>query len=50
MVPVHGVLDGLNSIPDARAHVWGADTGHFVVYEHPEEFAALVTDFLTVTR
>lgn len=50
MIPVHGVLDGLNSIPDARAHVWGADTGHFVVYEHPEEFAALVTDFLTATR
>jgi pimeloyl-ACP methyl ester carboxylesterase len=45
MIPVKGVLDGLTLIPDVRAHVWGG-TGHFVVYEHPAEFARLVTDFL----
>jgi 4,5:9,10-diseco-3-hydroxy-5,9,17-trioxoandrosta-1(10),2-diene-4-oate hydrolase len=45
MVPVEGVLDGLSLIPDVRAHVWGG-TGHFVVYEHPGEFARLVADFL----
>jgi pimeloyl-ACP methyl ester carboxylesterase len=50
MIPVHGVLDGLTLIPDARAHVWGGDTGHFVVYEHPDEFTALVTDLLTESR
>ncbi len=45
MVPVAGVLDGLILIPDVRAHVWGG-TGHFVVYEHPTEFARLVTGFV----
>jgi pimeloyl-ACP methyl ester carboxylesterase len=45
MIPVAGVLDGLSLIPDVRAHVWGG-TGHFVVYEHPAEFARLVADFL----
>jgi pimeloyl-ACP methyl ester carboxylesterase len=45
MIPVKGVLDGLSLIPDVRAHVWGG-TGHFVVYEHPAEFARLVADFL----
>jgi pimeloyl-ACP methyl ester carboxylesterase len=45
MIPVKGVLDALSLIPDARAHVWGG-TGHFVAYEHPAEFARLVTGFL----
>jgi 2-hydroxy-6-oxonona-2,4-dienedioate hydrolase len=45
MIPVKGVLDGFSLIPDVRAHVWGG-TGHFVVYEHPAEFARLVADFL----
>jgi 4,5:9,10-diseco-3-hydroxy-5,9,17-trioxoandrosta-1(10),2-diene-4-oate hydrolase len=45
MIPVKGVLDGLALIPAARAHVWGG-TGHFVVYEHPAEFARLVAGFL----
>jgi pimeloyl-ACP methyl ester carboxylesterase len=45
MIPVKGVLDGLSLIPDARAHVW-SNTGHFVVYEHPAEFARLVAGFL----
>ena len=46
MIPVAGVLDGLRLIPDATAHVWGGQTGHFVVYEHPDEFAQLVTEFV----
>ena len=30
-------------IPNSRAHIWGDNSGHFVCYEHPEEFARLVT-------
>jgi len=45
MIPVKGVLDSISFIPDARAHVW-SNTGHFVVYEHPAEFARLVAGFL----
>lgn len=46
MIPVEDIWDSLERIPDARVHVWGGDTGHFVVTEHPEEFASVVTSFL----
>jgi len=47
MIPVEDVLQGLKHIPNVRAHVWGDTTGHFVAYEHPDEFARVVIDFLT---
>ena len=46
MIPVDGVLHALETIPNVRAHVWGGDSGHFVAYEHADEFARLVIDFL----
>lgn len=46
IVPVERVFTALRSVPRAEAHVWGDDTGHLVPYEHPEEFARVVTDFL----
>jgi hypothetical protein len=30
-----------------RLHAWGGHTGHFVAYEHADEFSRLVIDFLT---
>lgn len=45
MIPVGGVLDALRLFPNCQAHVWGGQSGHFVVYEHPDEFARLVVDF-----
>jgi pimeloyl-ACP methyl ester carboxylesterase len=47
MILVEDVLAGLKHIPNVRAHIWGDTTGHFVAYEHPDEFARVVTDFLT---
>ena len=47
MIPVAEVMDDLERIPDVRAHIWGGQSGHFVVHEHPEEFARLVVDFLS---
>jgi 4,5:9,10-diseco-3-hydroxy-5,9,17-trioxoandrosta-1(10),2-diene-4-oate hydrolase len=46
MIAVEQIWDDLERIPDVRVHVWGGNTGHFVVMEHPEEFAKLVTSFL----
>lgn len=46
IVPVERVFTALASVPRARAHVWGDGTGHLVPYEHPEEFARVMTDFL----
>ncbi len=46
IVPVERVLVALRAIPRSRAHIWGDDTGHLVPYEHPEEFAQVVEDFL----
>jgi 4,5:9,10-diseco-3-hydroxy-5,9,17-trioxoandrosta-1(10),2-diene-4-oate hydrolase len=48
MIPVEEIWDDLERIPDVRVHVWGGQTGHFVVQEHPQEFAQLVTGFLTL--
>lgn len=47
VIPVEEVFDALKLIPNSRAHIWGDNSGHFVCYEHPEEFARLVTGFLT---
>jgi pimeloyl-ACP methyl ester carboxylesterase len=47
MIPVGDVLEGLKRIPNVRAYIWGDNTGHFVAFEHPEEFARVVTEFLT---
>jgi 4,5:9,10-diseco-3-hydroxy-5,9,17-trioxoandrosta-1(10),2-diene-4-oate hydrolase len=47
MILVEDVLEGLKRIPDVRAYVWGGNSGHFVAYEHADEFARLVIDFLT---
>lgn len=41
-----GILDALKMIPNSQAHVWGGLSGHFVCYEHPDEFARLLVDFL----
>lgn len=46
MVPMDGALSALAMIPNARVHLWGGGTGHFIEYEHPAEFSALVTNFL----
>ena len=48
MIPVEQIWDDLERIPDVRVHIWGGQTGHFVAFEHPQEFAQLVTGFLTV--
>jgi len=47
MVPMEGALNSLASIPNVRVHLWGGGAGHFVQYEHAEEFNRLVIDFLT---
>jgi 4,5:9,10-diseco-3-hydroxy-5,9,17-trioxoandrosta-1(10),2-diene-4-oate hydrolase len=47
MVPIDGSLTALSHIPNVRLHMWGGGSGHFIEYEHPEEFNRLVTDFLT---
>lgn len=46
IVPVERVLTALQSVPRSQAHIWGERTGHLVPYEHPEEFARVVTNFL----
>jgi 4,5:9,10-diseco-3-hydroxy-5,9,17-trioxoandrosta-1(10),2-diene-4-oate hydrolase len=46
MVPFAGFLPLLDRIPDVRLHAWGTGTGHFVEWEHPAEFARVVTEFL----
>ncbi|MDQ6730734.1 MAG: alpha/beta fold hydrolase [Actinomycetota bacterium] len=47
IVPVERALKSLESIPRARCHIWGDGTGHLVPYEHPEDFARVVRQFLT---
>ena len=47
MVPLEDMLSSLGHIPDVRVHIWGGGTGHFVQYEHADEFNRLVIDFLT---
>jgi pimeloyl-ACP methyl ester carboxylesterase len=47
MIPVEGAFTALKRIPNVRVHVWGGNSGHFVAYEHAEEFSRLVIDFLT---
>ncbi len=47
MIPVADVLEGLRCIPNVRAHIWGGNSGHFVAYEHADEFARLLIDFFT---
>jgi len=46
MIEVGEIWDDLERIPNCRVHIWGGNTGHFVAFEHPEEFAHLVTTFL----
>lgn len=48
MIPVEEIWDDLERIPDVRVIVWGGRTGHFVAAEHPEEFARMVSAFLTL--
>jgi 4,5:9,10-diseco-3-hydroxy-5,9,17-trioxoandrosta-1(10),2-diene-4-oate hydrolase len=48
VVPWEGALGALAAIPDIRIHIWGGGTGHFVEYEKPDEFNALVIGFLKV--
>ncbi|MGE0056552.1 MAG: alpha/beta fold hydrolase [Dehalococcoidia bacterium] len=47
MVPMEGALGALAAIPKVRVHLWGGVSGHFVEYEHADEFNRLVIDFLT---
>ncbi len=46
MVPLDGALIALAVIPDVRVHIWGNGTGHFVEWEHTDEWNRLVTSFL----
>lgn len=46
-VPADNAMMITAAFPDARLHVWGGITGHFVEWEHREEFERLITDFLT---
>ena len=46
MVPLDGALIALAAIPNVRVHLWGNRTGHFVEWEHVEEFNRLATNFL----
>lgn len=46
VIPVEEVFDSLALIPNSRAYIWGDNSGHFVCYEHPAEFAALLTAFM----
>ena len=46
MVPLDGALISLAEIPDVRVMLWGGGTGHFIEYEHPEEFSAALLEFL----
>ena len=47
MVPLDGAFAALWQLPNVRLHVWGGGSGHFVEYEHADEFDRLVVDFLT---
>lgn len=47
MVPMEGALTDLAYIPDVRVHIWGGGSGHFIAYEHADEFSRLVIDCLT---
>ncbi|MGE3303469.1 MAG: alpha/beta fold hydrolase [Hyphomonadaceae bacterium] len=46
MVPMDGALMALALIPNVQVHIWGGGTGHFIEYEHPEEWQDIVTAFL----
>jgi pimeloyl-ACP methyl ester carboxylesterase len=46
VILIDGLAGALRLIPNSRAHVWGGLSGHFVCYEHPDEFARLLIDFL----
>ena len=45
-VPLDHGLRLAVSIPNARFHIYGNETGHFPQFERPEEFNRLVTTFL----
>lgn len=47
MIPVTTALDALKIIPRSRAVIWGDRSGHFVITEHAQEYARIVTSFLT---
>jgi pimeloyl-ACP methyl ester carboxylesterase len=46
MVPLDGALTVLALIPDVRVVLWGGGSGHFVEFEHAEEWCRMVLDFL----
>jgi pimeloyl-ACP methyl ester carboxylesterase len=46
MVPLDGALTVLALIPDIRIVLWGGGSGHFVEFEHAEEWSRIVLDFL----
>jgi pimeloyl-ACP methyl ester carboxylesterase len=46
MVPLDGALMMLALIPDVRVVLWGGGTGHFVEFEHADEWSTIVLDFL----
>ena len=46
MVPLDGALISLAEIPDVRVMLWGGGTGHFIEFEHPEEFSTALLEFL----
>lgn len=46
MVPLDGALTVLALIPDVRIVLWGGGTGHFVEFEHADEWSRYVLDFL----
>jgi 4,5:9,10-diseco-3-hydroxy-5,9,17-trioxoandrosta-1(10),2-diene-4-oate hydrolase len=46
MVPIDGMLTALAEIPQVRIHLWGGGSGHFIEFEHPDEFNELMAVFL----
>ena len=50
MVPLDHALLALAVIPDVQVHIWGGGTGHFIEFEHPEDFNQQVLWFLTKRR
>lgn len=50
MVPLEGALTVLALIPNVQIHLWGGGTGHFIEFEHTEDFNELVIGFISKDR
>lgn len=50
MVPIDGALTALALIPNVQIHLWGNGSGHFIEYEHPDEWQDVVHAFLIASN